>query len=73
MLKFFVITIICCLATAYPSNDRLTKLETMVAEQQAAVKEQKVAMEEQGVAMQQALQEIKQLKHQLAGIMFVNA
>ena len=82
MLKFLVITIICCLATASPSNDRLMKLETMVAEQQAAVKEQaiatkvlqatvkeqKVAMEEQGVAVQHALEEIKQLKHQLAGI-----
>ena len=61
MLKSLVITAICCLATASSSNDRLTKLETMVAEQQ-------IAMEEQGVAMKQALEEIKLLKRQLAGI-----
>ena len=74
MLKFLVFTTICCLATAFPSNDRLTKLETMVAEQQvameeqqAAVKKQEAAMKEQGVAMQQALEEIKQLKRKLAG------
>ena len=61
MLELLVITAICCLATASPSNDRLTKLETMVAEQQTA-------MEEQGIAMKQALDEIKLLKRQLAGI-----
>ena len=60
MLKFLVIATICCLATASQNNDRLTKLETMVAEQQAA-------MTEQGVVMQQALQEIEQLKRKLAG------
>ena len=81
MLKFLVITIICFLVTASPNDDRLTKLETMVVKQQAAmnkqqvatnvlqstVKEQEVAMKEQRVAMQQALEEIKRLKHQLAG------
>ena len=60
MLKFLVITAIYCLATASQSVDRLAKLETMVAEQQAA-------MTEQGVVMQQALQEIEQLKRKLAG------
>ena len=81
MLKFLMITIICCLATAFPSNDRLTKLETMVAEQQTAmeeqravveeqqatVKKQEVAMKEQGVVIQQALEDIKQLKRKIAG------
>ena len=79
MLKFLVITIICCLAAASPSDDRLTKLETMVAEQQAAMKKQEVARNalqatvkeqevEHRVAMQHVLEEIKQLTHQLAGI-----
>ena len=82
MLTFLVFTAICCLATASQSNDRLTKLEKMVADQQVAMEEQQVAMEEQqvavkkqevtmkeqGVVMQQALEEIKQLKRKLAGI-----
>ena len=81
MLKFLVFTL-CCLAAASQSDDRLSKLEEMVAdqqvameeqqavmeEQQAAVKKQEVAMKEQGVVMQQALEEIKQLKRKLAGI-----
>ena len=54
MLKFLVFTTVCCLATTSPTNDRLTKLEKMVAEQQTAMEEQKVI--------------INQLKRQLAGI-----
>ena len=81
MLKFLMVTIICCLATAFPSNDRLTKLETMVAEQQTAMEEQRavvgeqqatvkkqgVTMKEQRVVMQQALEDIRQLKRNIAG------
>ena len=82
MLKFLAITTICVLATASQSDDRLTKLERMVAEQQAAMEElqavveeqwtamerQEVSAKERGVVMQEALEEIEQLKHKLSGI-----
>ena len=67
MLKLLVITTICCLAAVSQCDDRLAKLETMVAEQQVAMEEQRAVVKKQGVVMEQALGEIKQLKRKLAG------
>ena len=59
MFKFCVVAINCYLATASPINDRVAKLEMMVAEQQNTIQKQEIAF-------QQALEKVGP-KHQLSG------